>query len=148
MAMESSTIKMWSSYDWSSLQSELSKEFSWKDWNETSLGKFIKGTRKATRKSQWQRQQGNSSKHWVRWSALWNSQKTENYSGSEARSMFPGTQTYEDEWSPCVMTRRLLSTLDTGKHWNWSLGTTGGHRCLGTLDSMSAPMTSVLGQNR
>jgi len=33
-----------------------------------------------TRKSQWQRQQGNSNKHWVRWSTLQNSQKTKNYS--------------------------------------------------------------------
>ena len=44
-------MKMWSSYDQSSLQSELLKEFSWKDQNETSLGKFVKGTRRATRKS-------------------------------------------------------------------------------------------------
>ena len=55
MAREPLTTKTWSSYDWSSLQSKLSKEFSWKDRNETSLGKFVKGTRRATRKNQWQR---------------------------------------------------------------------------------------------
>jgi len=104
MAREPPTMKTWSSYDWSSLQSELSKEFSWKDRNETSLRKFVKGTRRATRKSQWQRQRGNSSKHWVRRSALWNGQRTTEYSGSEARSMFFGTRTYKDEWSPYVMT--------------------------------------------
>jgi len=32
--------------------------------------------------------------------------------------MFPRTWTYEDEWSPCAMTRRLLDTLDVGKHWS------------------------------
>jgi len=56
MAMEPLTMKMWSSYNWSSLQSELLKEFSWKDQRETFLGKFVKGTKRATRKSQWQRQ--------------------------------------------------------------------------------------------
>jgi len=56
MAIGPPTTKTWSFYNWSSLQSELSKEFSWKDWNETSLGKFVKETRRATRKSQWQRQ--------------------------------------------------------------------------------------------
>ena len=140
-------MKTWSSYDWSSLQSELSKEFSWKDRNETSLRKFVKGTRRATRKSQWQRQRGNSGKHRIRRSAPRNGQKTAEYSGSEARSMFLGTQTYEDEWSPCVMTRRSLGTPDAGKHWNWSLGTTGGCRCLGTSDSMSAPVISASEQN-
>ena len=91
------TTKTWSSYDQSSLQSELSKEFSWKDWNETSLGKFVKRTRRATRKSQWQRQRGNFSKHWVRRSAPRNGQRTAKYSSSEARSMFLRMQTYEDE---------------------------------------------------
>jgi len=37
------------------LESEPLKEFSWKDWRKTFLEKFIKGTRKETRKSQWQR---------------------------------------------------------------------------------------------
>jgi len=62
--------------------------------------------------------------------------------------MFLRTQTYEDEWSPYVMTQRLLGILDAGKHWNWSLRTTGGRRCLGTLDSTSAPVISVSGQNQ
>ena len=141
-------MKTWFSYDQSSLQSELSKEFSWKDRNETSLGKFIKRTRRATRKSQWQRQRGNSGKHRVRRSAPQNGQRMTEYSGSEARSMFLGTRTYEDEWSPYVMTRRLLGTLDAGKHWNWSLETTGGCRCLGTSDSMSALVISASGQNQ
>jgi len=52
MAKEPLTTKMWSSYDQSSWQSERSKEFSWKDWRKTFLEKFVKGTRKATRKSQ------------------------------------------------------------------------------------------------
>jgi len=52
MTIEPPTMKMWSSYDWSSLQSELLKEFSWKDWRRTFLEKFIKRTRKETRKSQ------------------------------------------------------------------------------------------------
>ena len=56
MAIEPLITKMWSSYDWSSWQFELSKEFSWKDQRETFLGKFVKGTRRVTRKSQWQRQ--------------------------------------------------------------------------------------------
>jgi len=63
MAMELPTIKMWSCYNWSSWQSELSKEFSWRDQKKTSSEKFIKGTRRETRKNQWQRQQKNSSKH-------------------------------------------------------------------------------------
>jgi len=50
--MEPSTIKTWSFYNQSSWQSKLSKEFSWKDWRKTSLEKFVKGTRKETRKSQ------------------------------------------------------------------------------------------------
>jgi len=62
--------------------------------------------------------------------------------------MFPRMQTYKDEWSPCVMTQRLLGILDAGKYWNWSLETTGGHRCLGTLDSISASVTSASGQNQ
>ena len=148
MARGPPTTKMWSSYDQSSLQSELLKEFSWKDWKETSLRKFIKGTRRATRKSQWQRQRENSSKHRIRWSTPQNGQRMTEYSGSEARSMFLGTRTYEDEWSSYVMTQRLLGTLNAGKHWNWSLGTTGGHRCLGTLDSTSAPVISASGQNQ
>ena len=97
MAREPPTTKTWSSYDQSSLQSELSKEFSWKDQNKTSLGKFVKETRRATRKSQWQRQRGNSGKHWVRQSALWSGQRMMEYSGSEARFMFPGIWTYKDE---------------------------------------------------
>jgi len=56
MAMEPLTTKIWFSYDQSSWQSELSKEFSWKDQRKTFLEKFVKGTRKETRKSQWQRQ--------------------------------------------------------------------------------------------
>jgi len=63
MAMEPPTTKIWSSYDWSSWQYELSKEFSWKDRRKTFLEKFVKETRKTTKKSQWQRQQGNSGKH-------------------------------------------------------------------------------------
>ena len=51
MAMEPPTTKTWSFYDQSSLQSELSKEFSRKDWKKTSLGKFIKETRKVTRRA-------------------------------------------------------------------------------------------------
>jgi len=73
MATKPLTTKTWSSYNQSSWQSELSKEFSWGDWRETSLGKFVKRTKKVTRKSQWQRQQGNSGKYQVRWSVLWNS---------------------------------------------------------------------------
>jgi len=52
MAIESPTMKMWSSYDQSSWQSKLSKEFSWKDQRKTSLEKPIKGTGRVTRKSQ------------------------------------------------------------------------------------------------
>ena len=141
-------MKTWFFYDWSSWQSELLKEFSWKDQRETFLETFVKGTRKVTRKSQWQRQQENSGKHWVRWSVLQNGQKMEEYSSSEARSMFPGTQTYKGEWSRCAMTQRLLDTPDTGKHWSQLLGITGGLKCLGTSDNTSAPVTSVLGQNQ
>jgi len=49
--MEPPTTKTWFSYDQSSWQSELSREFSWKDRRETSLEKSIKGTRRVTRKS-------------------------------------------------------------------------------------------------
>jgi len=55
MAMEPPTTKTWFFYDQSSWQSELSKESSWRDQRETSLGKFVKGTREVTRKSQWQK---------------------------------------------------------------------------------------------
>jgi len=36
MAMEPLITKMWSCYDQSSWQSELWKEFSWRDWKKTS----------------------------------------------------------------------------------------------------------------
>ena len=143
MAIEPPTTKTWSSYDQSSWQSELLKEFTWRDQKETSLEKFVKGTRKATRKSQWQRQQGNSSKHQVRQFTLQNSWRTKDYSSSKARSMFPRTQTYKGEWSHCAMIQRLLDTLDIGKHWSQSLETTGSLKCLGTLDSTSVPVTSA-----
>jgi len=55
IAIEPPTTKMWSSYNWSFLQSKLSKEFSWKNWRRIFLEKFVKGTRKETKKSQWQR---------------------------------------------------------------------------------------------
>jgi len=51
MAIEPPTTKMWFCYDWSSWQSEPLKEFSWKDWSKTSLDKFVKGTRRETRKN-------------------------------------------------------------------------------------------------
>ena len=51
MTREPPTTKIWSCYDQSSWQSEPSREFSWKDWSETSLEKFIKGTRRETRKN-------------------------------------------------------------------------------------------------
>ena len=145
MAMEPLTTKTWSSYDQSSWQSELSKEFTQRNWRETSLEKFIKGTRKITRKSQWQRQQGNSNKHRVRRSTLQNSQKTKDYFSSETRSIFPRTRTYKGEWSHCAIIQRLLDTPDVGKHQSWSLRTTGGLKCLGISDSISAPVTSVRG---
>jgi len=68
MAREPPTMKTWSSYDRSSWQSEPSKESRWRDWRETSLGKFVKGTREVTRNSQWQKQQENSGKQQVKWS--------------------------------------------------------------------------------
>jgi len=95
MAMEPPTTKTWFLYNQNSWQSELSREFSWKDQRETSLKKSIKGTGRVTRKSQWQKQQGNSSKHQVRQSVSQNGQKTKNYSSSEARSMFSRIRTYE-----------------------------------------------------
>jgi len=79
------------------LQLELSKGFSRKVWRGTSSKKFVKGTRKATRKSQWQRRQENSGKHRVKRSVPRSGQKTMEYSSSEARSTFPGTRTYEGE---------------------------------------------------
>jgi len=48
MAMEPPTIKTWFSYNQSYWQSKLSKKFSWRDWKETFLEKFVKGTRKVT----------------------------------------------------------------------------------------------------
>ena len=136
-----------SSYDWSFQQSELSKAFNWKDQSETPLEKFIKETRKETRKNRWQRQQGNSGKHQVRRSTPRSGRRMKEYSGLEARSIFPGMRTYGDKWSPCVMTRKLWSTLDTGKHQSQYLGTTGGLKCLGTLDNTLAPITSALEQS-
>jgi len=61
--MELLTMKMWSCYNQSSWQSEPLREFSWKDRRKTSSEKFVKRTRRKTRKNQWQRQQENSSKH-------------------------------------------------------------------------------------
>jgi len=52
MVTEPPTMKMWSSYDWSSWKSELSKGFSWKNRRRIFLEKFIKRTRKETRKNQ------------------------------------------------------------------------------------------------
>jgi len=103
MAMELPTTKMWFCYDQSSWQSKLSKEFSWRDWKKTSLEKFVKRTRRETRKNQWQRQQKNSGKHQVRRSTLWNGWKTKDYSTSEARSIFPRIWTYGGKWSRCAM---------------------------------------------
>ena len=62
--------------------------------------------------------------------------------------MFPRTQTYKGEWSHYAIIQRLLDTPNVGKYWSWSLGTTGGLKCLGTSDSMLASMTSVLEQNQ
>jgi len=146
--MEPPTTKMWSRYDWSSWQSELSKKFSWRDRRKTFSEKFVKGTRRETRKNQWQRQQENSSKHQVRRSALQNGWKTKDYSASEARSMFPRIWTYGGEWSRCAMIRRSLDTLDAGKHWSWSPETTGDLKCLDISDSTLTPVISALGQNR
>jgi len=70
MAREPLTTKTWSCYNQSSWQSKPSREFSWKDQSKTSLEKFVKGTRRETRKNQWLRQQENSGKHRVKWSAL------------------------------------------------------------------------------
>jgi len=95
MVREPPTMKIWSSYDWSFWQSEPSKESRWRDWRETSSGKFVKGTREATRKSQWQKQRESSGKQRVKQSAPRNGQRKKDYSGSEARSMFPGTRTCE-----------------------------------------------------
>jgi len=103
MARESLTMKTWSCYDQSSWQSKPSREFSWKNWSETSLEKFIKGTRREIRKNRWLRQQENSSKHQVRQSALQSGRKTKDYSASEARSMFPEIQIYRGKWSRCAM---------------------------------------------
>jgi len=62
--------------------------------------------------------------------------------------MFSRTQTYKGEWSHCTIIQRLLDTPDVGKHWSWSLGTTGSLKCLGTSDSISASVTSALEQNQ
>jgi len=62
MAREPPTMKTWSSYNQSSWSSEPLKESRWRDWRRVSLGKFVKRTREATRKSQWQKQQENSGK--------------------------------------------------------------------------------------
>ena len=43
---------------------------------------------------------------------------------------------------------KSLDTLDAGKHWSWSLGTTGGLKCQGTLDNTSAPVTCASEQNQ
>ena len=51
--MELLTMKMWSCYNQSSWQSEPLREFSWKDWRKTSSEKFVKRTRRKTRKNQW-----------------------------------------------------------------------------------------------
>jgi len=53
IAMELLTTKMWSCYDWSSWQSGLSREFSWREQRKTSSEKFVKGTKGETRKNQW-----------------------------------------------------------------------------------------------
>ena len=55
MAREPLTTKTWFFYNWSSWQSKLLKETRWRDWREIFLGKFVKGTREATKKSQWQK---------------------------------------------------------------------------------------------
>jgi len=62
--------------------------------------------------------------------------------------MFPEIQTYGGKWPCCAIIQKLLDTPDIGKHWSWSPETTGGLKCLGTLDSILAPVTSALGQNR
>ena len=115
---------------------------------ETFLEKFVKGTREVTRKSQQQKQQESFGKQRVKWSAPRNGRRKKDYSGPETRSMFPGTWTCEGKQSHCAMIQRLPNTLDAGKHWSQSLEITGGLKCLGTLDSMLAPVTSASGRNR
>jgi len=97
MAREPPTMKMWSCYNRSSWQSELLRKFSWKDWSKISLEKFVKETRRETRKNWWLRQQENFGKHRVRRSAPRSGQKTKDYSTSEARSMFSEIQIYKDK---------------------------------------------------
>jgi len=94
------------------------KEFSWKDWNETSLEKFVKEIGMETKRNQWQRQQENFGKHRVKRSAPRSGQKMKEYSSSEARSMFSGTRTYGGEWSCCATIQRSLDIPNAGKHWS------------------------------
>jgi len=40
-----------------------------------------------------------------------------------------------------------LVTAGDGRHWNWCLGITGGHRCQGMLTGMSLPVTCTFRPN-
>jgi len=51
------------------------------------------------------------------------------------------------ELSRFLMTLGWLVTTKDGRHWNWCLRTTGGHRCQGMLAGMSPPVTCAFGPN-
>jgi len=64
---------------------------------------------------------------------------------SGARSMFQTSPISINGSSPSLMTFDWLGTEDGGRHWNWCLGITGGHRCQGMLAGMSPHVTCAFG---
>jgi len=66
---------------------------------------------------------------------------------SRARSTFQ-TPLISIVKSLCFLTTLgWLVTAEDGRHWNWCLGTTGGHRCQGMLAGTSPPVTCAFGPN-
>jgi len=60
---------------------------------------------------------------------------------SRAISMFQTPLISIDDLLLFLMTLDWLGTVEDGRHWNWCLRITGGHRCQGTLAGMSPPVT-------
>jgi len=48
---------------------------------------------------------------------------------------------------PFLTTLDWLGTAESGRHWNWCLKFTGGHRCPGMLAGTSPPVTCAFGPN-
>jgi len=78
-------------------------------------------------------------------SSLWSGPYPMDFCTSGARSMFQTPPISVEGLSPSLTTLDWLGTAEDGRHWNWCLGITGGHRCWGMLAGTSPPVTCAFG---